>query len=64
VTSSGPAVVTWSGRVYITDHAEYDGRAVTFTGRLRIHDHNGDRLYEPRTFTLPIRCVEIEWRGQ
>jgi hypothetical protein len=64
VTRSGPALIFCSRGVYVADHAEYDGRAVTFTGRLRVRDYHGYRLYEPRTFTLPIGCVEVEWRGQ
>lgn len=58
---SGAAVILVAGREYVTDDAQYDGRAVTFTGRLHICNRSGDRLYAPRTFTLPIDRVEIEW---
>ena len=60
---SGPAVLRKDGRSYLADHAEYDGRAVAATVRLRHRDLLGERLYPPRSIVWPITRVEVEWLG-
>jgi len=60
---SGPAVLRKDGRSYLTDHAEYDGRAVAATVRLRHRDLLGERLYPSRSIVWPIAMVEVEWLG-
>jgi hypothetical protein len=62
---SGSATIAIERRIYVADTAVYDGAAVSFTGRLRVRDLLGDRLYEPVTMTVPIARVErITWHGE
>jgi hypothetical protein len=60
---SGPAVVRdpHRGYAYVAEQAVYDGNAVTFTGRLRTQTLTGVQFGVPRSFTLPIARVEVEW---
>lgn len=60
---SGPALLRKDGKTYITDHAEYDGRAIRATVRLRHRDLGGERLYPPRSILWPVAKVEVEWLG-
>jgi hypothetical protein len=59
---SGPATVRVGGNAYVCSECKLDSGAVTFTGRLRIRDLIGERLYPSRTITVPIGRVErVEW---
>jgi hypothetical protein len=51
------------GRIYVGGRVELDAGAVTIIDcQLRIRNLTGDRLYPPKTFTVPIAAVErIEW---
>lgn len=60
---SGPALLRKDGKSYITDHAEYDGRAIRATVRLHHRDLLGERLYPPRSVLWPVAKVEVEWLG-
>jgi hypothetical protein len=61
MTRSGPALIVLPDRSYTTERAEFDGRAVSFAGRLRLGT-NADAHREPKALTIPIgRCVRVEW---
>jgi hypothetical protein len=63
VTRTGPAIVYIKHHAYVTADCQYDGAAVTFTGRLRVIDSVGERLYEPVTLTVPVgRLERVEWQ--
>jgi hypothetical protein len=50
------------GRTYIAEKARQTARGVAFTGRLRVTDLNGSRLYPPgQHFMTPSRIQSIEW---
>ena len=53
-----------SGSTYACERCELDAGAVTFTGRLRVRDLTGERLYPRKTITVPIgRVRRVEWLG-
>ena len=63
--TSAATITLRDGRVYVTDDAKLTSRRLTFTGRLRVRDLSGDRLYEPREHSLPPgRVKSIQWREQ
>lgn len=59
---TGRAIIRVAGAVYLAEHCQLAGATVTFTGRRRIRDLSGERLYAPRTITIPAGRVDrIEW---
>jgi hypothetical protein len=60
----GPATITLrDGRVYIADRAEETRHRLSFTGRLRVRNLTGERLYAPRTLSVELRRVKrVDWQ--
>jgi hypothetical protein len=61
MTRSGPALIVLPGKSYATEKAEYDGRGVSFVGRLRVGS-NADQYRLAKSYAIPIdRVSRIEW---
>jgi hypothetical protein len=59
---SGPAVVHLRAGEYVATHAELDHGVIDFTGRLRVRDLAGERLYEQTTRSHRLASSEwVEW---
>jgi hypothetical protein len=62
---TGPAVVHLRGGIFVAGHAELENGVITFTGRRRLHDLSGERLYAERTRSHRLRAGEwVEWTLQ
>ncbi len=63
---AGRATITLrDGRVYVAERAELRGHRLTFTGRLRIRDASGVRLYPPREHSVTLRKIRrIDWHEE
>jgi hypothetical protein len=59
---TGRAVVHIDGYEYLTDNATLDRDVVSFTGRMRIRDLTGTRLYDERRLSHRLRRGEwVDW---
>jgi hypothetical protein len=59
---TGRAVIHIGGYEYVTDNATLERDVVSFTGRMRVRDLTGERLYPPRTVSHCLRRGEyVDW---
>jgi hypothetical protein len=63
--TAGPAILHLHRGTYVADGAELSGGIVTYRGRRRERDLQGDRLYELHTRSVKLRAGEwVEWVGR
>jgi hypothetical protein len=61
---TGAALIHLRTGVYVAEHAELHHGVVSFTGRLRVKDLTGERVYEQTTRSHRLASSEwIEWEG-